>query len=646
MNRDQFFYYSSNKKIPTGSLVEISLGRRKTQGIVLESKPEFKRSGSYKLKKIEKVIKEDFLTKNQIKLAKFISDYYICSLGITIKSFVPKISGTREKKKDKKENISEKREITLTPEQKSAIASICKNGSKFLLHGPSSSGKTEVYAQSAKKVIKRSGQALILLPELTIIPQAIEIYQKVFGRNNVVEMHSKIAKGKFYKNWEKIKSGEAKIIIGTRQSLFLPFKSLKLIVIDEEHDIAFKQWDMNPRYDARRVAEELTEIHKSKIILGSATPRTESYYNALQEDYQLLKLSKLQSEKYSSRIEIVDMKKERWNKSPSSKLSSISKTLKAEIEFALKYRRQIILFLNRQGMSAFSVCENCKTFLACPKCERALVAQSGGDFQCLHCSYKSSIFPSCSKCKGINFRNIGIGTQKIEKEIQSFFPGAKIKRIDTQEMKKSAKSQDKFWKEFSTGKIDIVIGTQMITKSFDLPNVGLIGIIDADSLLHIPDFLTNEKAFGSIYQATGRTGRTGSEFTGKSIIQTFHPENLIIKMVANLDYKGFFAHEIEERKALNYPPFTHIIKLFFQDTDAKNVSFETGKLHIQIEKLKLSNIKIYPPQEMLLSNIRGRYRRQIILKAKDYPKLPTRLKTILKSLGSGWTIDVDPLSIN
>jgi len=667
LTRNQLFSYLADEKIPVGTLVSVSLFRRKLEGIVLGSKDDFKRVGGMELKKIEKVLEENFLNKKQIELAKFISDYYISPLGIVLKSFVPK----RTKSRSISYLVSgisysyKKKDIKLTVEQKKAVDIISNTkykilNTKYLLHGPSGSGKTEVYIHSILKLREKNPdlQFLILVPEQTLTPQAVERYGEYFPAEEIVVLSSNITRGQFYQNWQRVKSGEAKIIIATRTGVMAPFNNLGLVVIDEEQDMSYKQWDMNPRYDARKVAEKLAEIHKCPIIKGSATPSIESYYRTNNNELKLIKIPELNichsrgsgnlvgklnlatgsRVKPGTTIEIVDMKKERWAKN----YSCISKKLKAEIEYALKYKMQVILFINRQGMSNFSVCTSCKTVLKCPKCDRALIYDRGGHYNCVHCAYKTSITPQCSKCKGMAFQNVGLGTQKVEREINSIFSSAVTARLDSQSIR-TPHHQENVYLDFSEGKIDILIGTQMISKGWDLPKVALIGIIDADNLFSIPDYSSSQKAYELIVQVAGRTSRPGSRMKGSVVIQTFNPENKYIKWAAERDYANYFQHEIKERESLNLPPFGKIVKLIFQDTNQKKTENATKDIYGMLERFS-DVASISEPQEAYVSKVRGRFRRQIVIKIKE-GKVPASILKILKSLPSGWIVDVEPISI-
>jgi primosomal protein N' (replication factor Y) len=645
--KQQFFSYLAEKELLAGTLVDIPLFKRSVEGIVLGSRSDFERLGNIQLKKINSVVEENFLTKEQLELADFISEYYFCSLGTVLKFFIPKRMKERNKKQETR-NKQNTKEIKLTKEQETAVKKITSHelpATSYLLFGPASSGKTEIYINAISKLLAKDNESqfLILLPELTLTPQATERYAHLAKPEEIVMLHSKISKGQLWSAWQKIKSGEAKIIIGTRMAIFAPFQNLKMIVIDEEQDISFKQWDMHPKYDARKVAEKIAQLHQAKIIFGSATPSVETYHRAMSKELALLTLPQLKLPSYEFRIptyEVVDMKKERWNKNT----SIISKKLKGELAYALKNKLQSIMFVNRQGMSAFSICEKCKTVLACPKCDRALVYDENGTYHCLHCNYHTGAFVNCPKCKEMIFKNIGIGTQKVEREILHFFPGARIKRVDFESMKKAGDAE-KLYQEFADKNIDIIIGTQMITKGWDLPNVALIGIIDADSLLAMPDFKTDEKAFQNIVQVAGRANRLGSKYPGRILIQTYNPENFVIRSAAKMDYLKFFAKEIEDRKILSYPPFAQILKLTIQDYSKNLVDKDADNLYQKLDGLNENKITASVPQDPMVNKVRGRFKKQIILKIKD-DNIPDSLEKILTELGRGWSIDRDPISIS
>ncbi|MBU2028335.1 primosomal protein N', partial [Patescibacteria group bacterium] len=497
-------------------------------------------------------------------------------------------------------NIEQKK-IVLTKEQQKAVDKISTNHqlptANFLLFGPSSSGKTEVYIHAILEIRKNNpaGQFLVLIPDAFLTPWAIERYTQYFKAEEVAVLNSRLSKGQFYTNWEKIKLGSAKIIIGSRMAVFAPFQNLTLIVIDEEQDMSYKQWDMHPRYDARRVAFALAEIWKAKLVLGSATPRIETYFQAQEKDLELLKLpyfGQIDEKKLLAQTFLVDMKKERWEKNT----SLLSKKLRSEIAWTLKNKKQVFLFVSRQGASSFSICAGCKEVLKCPKCECALILNNEGQYYCLHCAYKTSLTPRCSKCGNLVFNNWGMGTQKVEREILDFFPGARILRADNQSAKKTG-TLEKIYTEFSQGQADILIGTQMVSKGWDLPNVSVVGIMDADNLLSLPDFFAYEKAFQTMLQVAGRTNRPQSKFSDTVILQTFHPENTVFQMVAKRDYESFFQQKLRKEKKSVCRRWEKLLNSSFRITlgkkwKTKQLEYRSSGKRVKIVRLKFLTCKL------------------------------------------------------
>ena len=686
LSRAQFFSYVYHEEIPTGSLVSVQLFRRMVQGIVLGSRSDFHRLGNFELKKVQSVLAENFLTETQIKLAEELSQYYLSPLGIILKQFVPKRVKARtqqttnniQQTTNNGQNAINNKQIVLTEGQGAAVFAIAnpKNynlqpkadppraeeprtsnltSETFLLYGPASCGKTEVYLEALERILKNdpTAQFLIMVPELTLAADIIQRVTSRFGEEKLAVLHSNVSGGAYYRDWERIRNGEASIVIGTRMAVFAPFKNLALIVVDEEQDISYKQWDMNPRYDARTAARMLSEIHKSTLVYVSATPRVETFYKAQTEKYKLLKLPKLELPSVASgelQIKIIDMRKERWTDFAGKKkpnYSCISRELESELHFVLSYRQQAILFINHQGINAFTVCAACKEVLRCPQCQRTLVYDEGGTYKCLHCSYDSGAFAKCEKCGSLQFRNMGTGTQTVEREVKKRFPAARVARADNRTMK-NTRDQENLFAKFSKGEIDILVGTQMITKGWDVPNVSLVGIIDADSLMTIPDISTDERALQNIMQAAGRTARVGSKYPGHVIIQTFDPFNKVIEAAANMDYDSFSKKELEQRETLKYPPFGRFIRLICQNSD-KNALEKEAK--VAYNKIMMSlgaetNIRIVGPTFPLVSKVRTLHRMQILISIRDLEtQLPKDILNQLYKLGSHWIIDVDPISI-
>lgn len=639
LSRQQSFSYLSPTKIPFGTLVSVPLFRRNVNGIVIGNRDDFFRFGNIKLRKINKILDENFLTEKQLEIAKFVSDYYICPLGIVLKFFVLK-----KTKSQNKQVISNSqsviRNIELNFEQKKIIQEI--NNPKLPITNYRlliTNEKIEIYLGLINGTLKNKKQALILVPEIPLAYRVFDILQEYFDENSIALFHSQLKGSELYNNYQKIKSGEAKIIIGTRQAVFAPFENLGLIIVDEEQDISYKQWDMNPRYNAVKVSEKLAELYNARLVLSSSAPSLESYNKV-----KSLKFKIKSNFENNNNIEIVDMRKEGWSNNSRKRNNNIifSKKLISEIGFTLKYGKQVFLFINRRGMSSFSVCANCKEVFRCPRCERALIYDKEGIYRCLHCSYKTDIFPRCPKCNSTEFKNIGSGNQTIEREIKKMFPGAKTKLIDFESIKKKDE-QKKLLKDIENKKYDIIIGTQAALKSWSLPYLGLIGIINADDILNFTDFNSDERAFQTLRMISEKIKNNKY---GKTIIQTYHTEHPVIKAIQETEIENFYQEELEKRKSLKYPPFYRIIKLIlrtqFKAKMEKETNYIFGRLKILAERN--NNISVFEPFVPQLSKIRDKFRKQIILKIAD-DKIPDELEKTLKNLGSDWIIDVDPINL-
>lgn len=629
--RDQSFFYTFSRDLPIGTLVEIPIGKRTIEGIVTDSSQDFPRESTFALKKITRVTEESFMTHEQLQLAFFISTYYICPLGIVLKHFIPKKMGMRGKIVHTKRSL---KEIMTTPEQNTLIKTLYAPTYKsFYFHTISQSDKIGVLFSLIKKINNKeqNGQSLYLLPELIQTPYFTDFFHRFFTGDEVAILHSKLPKGEFYKKWCDIRTGKIKFVIGTRIALFAPFQKLGAIIVDEAHDMSHKQWDHSPLYDVRTASKELARIHDCLHILTSATPRTVDFYHTIhRSDVHYISHNAF----HKPVIELVDMKKERWDKNK----SPLSRTLVTHIKQSLKNKKQILLFVNRQGMSAFSICTKCRTVLRCPECTHALISVKSNTLLCIQChkTYPSS--KKCDRCKA-PIEHIGIGTQRIQKELAKIFPSAQIALADTSTMHASG-AHRMIYDDFCARKIDIIIGTQMITKSWHTENVGLCGIIDADHLLSLPDYNTNEKTFAFIVQMALRTKY------GKLIVQTFQPENPILSQAQKYDFDEFHKDELSLRKILSYPPYTKIIKLTYKDVTRKNVEYEVDLIYDQISKKfkRDKSIIISEPHFPLIDKVRSKYRKQFIIKIKS-ETTPKDLYLFLCTLDIKWSVDVDPIQL-
>jgi primosomal protein N' (replication factor Y) len=633
LSRDQSFFYTWHEMLSTGTLVTISIGRRTVEGIVTDSAPDFPRESQFQIKRVTKIIEKDFLTKEQLQLAQYISEYYYAPLGLVFKHFIPRrtmMRGTPVTLRIKKHTI--KTNVT----QEDVIAQLFtahKTSKSFFLHAPVVHDKMTILLGLLQKIhAETTSQTLYILPELMQTPYISEFFHQFFPADEIAILHSKIPRGQYYHKWRAIRTGKARIIIGTRSALFAPFTKLATVIIDEAHDPSHKQWDHYPLYDARTVSYTLAKLHNATHILTSAAPRAVDYVHKLTKDTSLTFIQSPENAK--AKIEIVDMKKERWDKNR----SPLSRTLTYQIRTALQKNKQVLLFVNRQGESAFSLCTKCRTVVLCPTCDRALIHHSSKKYFCIHCHFTMPSSAKCTVCKA-PIEHIGIGTQRISKELHKALPKARIAVVDSSTMQKTG-AHKKIYDNFRDKKIDIVIGTQMITKGWHGDNVALVGIIDMDDLLSLPSYDGNEKAFSHIMQLTARTHH------GTVLVQTFQPENPALRYACTYDFDGFYRDELDLRKALSYPPYTQLIKLTCKgDAKEKVQTLVKEKYNTLCDVCKSDpKIRISEPHDPLVNKVRTKYYRQIVVRCA-HKKIPQALHYVLRDCDLTWSIDVDPISI-
>lgn len=530
-----------------------------------------------------------------------------------------------------------------TPSQEAAWRSIADGWSEsrvFLLFGVTGSGKTEIYLRALARVIAEGKRGICLVPEIALTPQTVERFANRFpGR--VALFHSGLSLGEQFDEWQWIKEGNCDVVIGPRGALFAPQRDVGLIIIDEEHEWTYKQEDKSPRYHARDVAIKLAELVNAVVILGSATPDVDSFYKAQLSKYQLVELKeRIAPHGYLPlpEVKIVDEKEEL----KAGNTSVFSRPLLAAVEESLARHEQVILFLNRRGTATFVRCGNCGFVFRCPRCSVALTYHSVEKrLTCHRCHYAITGFQICPQCFSTGLRFLGIGTQKVEEETKRLFPQARVLRWDKDVITKRY-SHEEVLSSFRDHKADILIGTQMIAKGLDLPQVTLAGIISADAGLNLPDFRAGERTFQLLCQVAGRAGR--GVRAGKAIIQTYSPENYAVQAAANHDYVGFFGQEIDYRRQYSYPPFACFVRLVYAHTNDELCRREAERIsHIILDKKEsegLADLSLIGPVPAFAFRLRGRYRWQIILRG-DAPA--QALSGI--TLPRGWTVDVDPVGI-
>lgn len=524
-------------------------------------------------------------------------------------------------------NVSDETEnkIILNEEQTSAYEVINKDLNVykvFLLEGVTGSGKTEVYMSLIDKVLLMNKTVIVLVPEICLTTQTVQRFYKRFG-SKVAIFHSGLSAGEKYDEYMKIYEGKVSIVVGTRSSIFVPFKNLGLIIIDEEHSESYKQ-DTTPRYDAIEVAKYRAKLNNIPLVLASATPSLESKARTLKNVYTLVPLRKRASGAKLPETILVDMKNNRNG--------IISNLLKEKIIERLNKKEQIILLLNRRGFSTFITCSNCGYTYKCPNCDITLTYHKTSDsLRCHYCSYVIKKPLECSECHENSLNFLGLGTQKVEEEINKLFPTARVVRMDQDTTSKKG-SYQKIIDDFALHKYDILLGTQMISKGLDFPLVSLVGVINADTSLNMPDFRANEKTFSLLYQTSGRAGR--SNIKGEVILQTYNPDNKVLNYVKNNDYEGFFKYELGIRKVLFYPPYSYIVLIKIVGKDYKETSDNANKIKKTL-KDNLEGTIIYGPTPASVFKINNIYHFQIIIK---YTK-ENNLYEVLKNIDNSYILN-------
>ncbi|MFY0594289.1 replication restart helicase PriA [Roseivirga sp.] len=519
------------------------------------------------------------------------------------------------------------KEINLTSIQETARNEVLdhfSDKSTVLLHGITGSGKTEVYINLIQEGLEAGNQILYLLPEIALTAQIVNRLSLVFGDRMGV-YHSKFSDNERVEVWQGLLSGRFDFIVGVRSAIFLPFSRLGLIIVDESHESSYKQFDPAPRYHARDVAIYLSHIHQGKTLLGSATPSLESYTNALQGKYGLVELNKRFHEAKLPEIAIADIRSEKKRKTAVGEFTS---TLIDALKDVLAKKEQAIIFQNRRGFSNYITCEDCGYIPDCPRCAVSLTYhQYKNQLNCHYCGHKEAVPLVCPACGGSRIHTVGIGTEKIEEELKLILPEARIQRMDL-ETTRAKNAYQNIIHDFEQGSIDILVGTQMVSKGLDFDRVSLVGVFDIDRMIHFPDFRSLERAFQLTTQVSGRAGRRDVE--GKVIIQTRDPEQGILKLIQNNDFLRFYQGEMFEREQYNYPPFTRMIHLLVRSRD-KKLTNETARYLANILVEDLGSKRVLGPQEPLINKIRDKYLMDVYLKVEKKYKIEAVKDVIRKA---------------
>lgn len=493
----------------------------------------------------------------------------------------------------------------------------------FLIHGVTGSGKTEIYLQSIAKVIDLGKEAIVLVPEISLTPLMVQRFKERFG-SLVAVLHSALSKGEKYDEWRKIQNGVVQVVVGARSAIFAPFKNIGIIIIDEEHEATYKQ-EENPRYHARDVAIERASYYRCPLILGSATPSLETYARAKKGVYQLLSIPERVNDLALPTVEIVDMRDELRM----GNRSMFSKSLYEKLSLRLERGEQSVMFLNRRGYSTFVMCRDCGYVAECPHCDISLTYhQSSRSIKCHYCGHEEQMPQKCNSCQSEHIRFFGSGTQKVEEEITKVFPGARVIRMDVDTTRKKG-SHEKLLTAFGEGKADILLGTQMIAKGLDFPNITLVGVLAADSMLNLPDFRASERTFQLLTQVSGRAGR--HRLPGEVVIQTYAPEHYSIELVRNHDFIRFFEKEMEIRKRQSYPPYYFVAVIQVSHPELMKVIETTEKIAAYVRRSLSPKSIILGPVVCSIPRIKDRYRYQCMIKYKNEPMLVDVLKEIIEN---------------
>ena len=521
----------------------------------------------------------------------------------------------------------------LTSEQQKVVDEVIANDSNnYLLYGVTGSGKTEVYMEIIDFYLREGKTCIVLVPEISLTPQMIQRFSERFG-DLIAAIHSGLSDGEKYDEWRRIVRGEASIVIGARSAIFAPLQNIGVIIMDEEHSESYKQSDSNPRYHARDIAFLRAKTHHCSIIFGSATPSLESMARALKGVYKLLELPHRVNGKSLPHVDIIDM-----NIASKKMKGYFSLELKNAIDKCLSRNEQVILLLNRRGYSSFITCKNCGYTFKCPNCDISLTFhKSSNTLRCHYCGYGEKVYDKCPKCSEPSLNKLGVGTQKIEEELQNIFPNSKILRMDYDTTSRKG-MHEKMIEEFKNHQYDILLGTQMVAKGLDFSNVTLVGVINADTTLNIPDFRSSENTFSLLSQVAGRSGRSNKE--GKVIIQTFNPDHYAIYYSSKYDYLSFYKKEMNIRKQLKYPPYFYLSIIRINGKDSIIVYQESLKIKRSLER-NLEHVIILGPSVASIFRVNNIYRYQILLKYKNEEEIYFIIEKIVAHYKNQSKVNVD-----
>ncbi len=675
------------EQVVTGTRVRVPFGARKILGTVLAtqsfSNDELPTNPEplENLKPVLEVIGiPELLFPPLLRLAEWMSSYYLCPLDLALRSVAPAIvqkrGAMRRRVVPRDPELDEAtaalvptRPLSLTPQQTTALehitaATLVPHPKPILLFGVTGSGKTEVYLQAMDRVLKQGKGAILLVPEIALTPQTVERLRARFGSlpssagNTQQEsvstvthseilavLHSGLTQGERFREWQRIRSGAARLVVGTRSAIFAPVEKLGLIVVDEEHENTYKQ-EENPRYHARDVAVMRGHLEGAVIVLGSATPSLESFYNNQCGKYDLCRMSERIDARKLPVIRVIDMRKEVVRQKG---FSIFSEPLKVAIQLRLERGEQVILYLNRRGYASAMLCMKCGYVVTCPECSVSLTYHLREQkLKCHFCGFDQPVPQRCPEktCGDPSIRYSGLGTEKLEEAVAKLFPHARMARMDSDTMT-HRREYERTLLRFKMGKLDILLGTQMIAKGLDFPRVTLVGIVHADVGLHLPDFRSSERTFQQITQVAGRAGR--GDVAGEVMVQTFTPHHSAIQFGRRHDFEGFYREEARFRQMLDYPPFNHLTKIECVSKQAIKAEFVAKHFRKVLEEHLGSSLRILGPAPAPRYKLRGKFRYHLLLRDSRRKLQKKTLQTLLSELPRRGDVrvfaDVDPLQM-
>lgn len=622
--------YAWDEDIAVGTIVRISLRNRSVLGIVAKQS----RAPSFATKPLAAVMSDIPLSPKTLRLIKWMSDYYPSGMGSIIRQFLPPVVTAPRPDKNYAYHPKTTDSVMLDPltkEQAGAIQSIQGQGS-YLLHGITGSGKTRIYLELARQNLEAGRSVLLLTPEIGLTEHLLQAVSSL--PCNTYVLHSRLTSAARRDIWYEMLSATAPIIVvGPRSALFSPLKDIGLIIMDEAHDQAYKS-DSPPHYRTERVAGFLAQLHKAQFIAGTATPNVEDVHVFSSKNLPIITLNTIaRTNDHQSAISIVDMR----DKANFEQSRILSQPLIIAVKNALATQEQALLFLNRRGTASAVLCANCGWRASCIHCDLPLTYHGDQHFlQCHVCGRKSKLRTACPECGQTEILLKTIGTKAVVEEAQRLFPAARIKRFDTDSAK--ADQVESQLSNLTAGKVDIIIGTQMITKGLDLPKLSVVGVLNADASLLLPDYSANERTYQLLTQVIGRVGR--GHRASEVILQTYSPENPTVLAAAKQDWNTFYKNEIAERRAYNFPPFCYVLKLSCLRATQKGAEEQAQKLHRLLSN-HYKNIQLEGPAPAFHPKESGKFKWQLTVKASSR----TTLVAIAKSLPSGWRFDIDPINL-